>query len=308
MGWGYRIKPHNTVGHVKPDQADRIIVAGKCLSNSISFNRHRQRHLILFLYFILDTHIPDCAFIRFGHESCTRRHCHVALISLDSTSSLVELNKPPSRPFSKITLKEMWRRVKSLKPKARLWTLSRSRVEKVHEPLPHPPVETSLADSSLTAKRALLQARRTTPSLSPPQPLSSRVNLQSDHGSFTSVSYRAANSSAASWPTWTSSNQDYFHEQRVSCSSIESGPRRPRLLPPRLLLDHPLYYQPVYWSQSFSPHQSITESELMAHLSLTPPSANSRYYSLHPPQSPVDPYRHKMQQRRILSSVLRDLP
>lgn len=229
-------------------------------------------------------------------------------MSIDSTSSLVELNKPPSRSFSKSTLKEMWRRVKSRKPKARLWTLSRSRVEKEQELLPHPPVETSLADSSLTAKRILLQAHRTTPSLSPPQPLSYRANLQSDHGSSTSINYRAANSSASSRLTWSSSSQDYRHEQRVSCSSIESGPRRPRPLPPRLLLDRPLYCQPVYWSQSFSPHQSITEFELMAHLPLTPLSANSGYYSLHPPQSPVDPYRHKMQQRRILSSVLRDLP
>lgn len=202
----------------------------------------------------------------------------------------------------------MWRRFKSLKPKARLWILPRSRVDKVHGPSPHPHVDTSLTDSSLTAKRVLLQARRVTASPSPPQPLSSRANLQSNHGSFTSVSYRAANSSAASRPTWTSSNQDYRHEQRVSCSSIEFGPRRLRPVPPQLLFDHPLYYQSVHWSQSFSPHQSITESELMAHLSLTPLSANPHYYPLHPPRSPVDPYRHKLQQRRILSSVLRDLP
>lgn len=241
----------------------------------------------------LDT-IPDCAYVRFGHESCTRRHCHAALMSIDSTLSLAETNKP-SGSFSKGTLKKMWRRVKSLKPKPRLWT---SLLPREHiRASPSPSLE-SMATDSMAAKRVLLQRRRT-PLL---QPLSS-TNLQREHSSFTSISYRA--NSSTSRPTWTSSSHDYHHEQHPSWSSIESDPRRHSGSPrPRLLLDHP-YYHP-YRSQSFSPVQSSTGSEWMAHLSTTP---LTHYYSFYPsPRNPPDPYRRKMQQRRILSSVIRDLP
>lgn len=221
-------------------------------------------------------------------------------MSIDSTPSLIDINTPTSGSVSKGTLKKMWRHVKSLKAKARLWSSPPPR--ELVRAAPSQSLESSTNDSidSMKAKRVLLQARRT------PLSHSSSTSLQSDHGSFTSVSYTAnSGNTSTSLLTWTSSNHDYHHEQRASWSSIGSDPRSHSGSPlVRLLLNHPNYHS--YWSQSFSPLQSSIGSEWMAHLSTTP---LTHYYSFYPsPKSPVDPYRYKMQQRRILSSVLRDLP
>ncbi|KAF9419552.1 hypothetical protein BGZ94_009374 [Podila epigama] len=319
MGWGYKIKSHN-------GPLDYAKLAPE------------------------DTELPDCAFIRFGHNSCTRNHCHAALLKVDQSPDRQEISSHShTQRRARRILRSMWGHFKNLgKKNQNQLPLSndvmedRSMNKVVMEPtaMHHAVTEQSVVVSSplngailqkptlpeaMVAKRVLLESRqRLPPTLQLPtgaQP-HPRTHLQSDHGSFTSVSMSSgANSSAISRPTWTSSKRfvrQKQHEQRVSWSSIDSNGSH-RL---HHLYDYkstyPVYYQPIYSSTSTSTHPDISlgSQEWQTPLSVTSTAPTKSYCrsnigsrggQVSAQKQLCDPYRHQLQQRRILIGVLREL-